>query len=169
MYHRFTVDSGGTPYGERERILRDSINLFQQYPALGTGFGTFQFVFPMVDSATLGLVATHAENEYAQILVETGVVGLVIVVAFMAMIGRHFIANIRSTFPLAASAYGLGFGLIAAAVHSFTDFGQHFPAIGGLSAVLCGLLVSLSRMRRQASPARTATPARVALVVAFAA
>lgn len=143
LYERF---ASGEP--ERPRMLRDMLTLVPRFPIFGTGLGTFQFVFPTVDTSTQGLVATHAENEYAQVLIETGFVGLALVVIFAGGIAVHFFKNIRSSLPTSSAAYGIGFGLIAAAVQSFSGFGQHLPAIAGLSAVFCGLMVSLTRLQR---------------------
>lgn len=133
--------AGPDALGGRDRMLRDMTALMARYPVLGTGFGSFQVVFPMVDTAATGLVATHAENEYAQVLVEVGGVGLAIVVAFVVMTLVRLLRVVRSPHPaLSAAAVGIAFGLVAAIVHSFSDFGQHMPAVAGLSAVLCGLI-----------------------------
>jgi tetratricopeptide (TPR) repeat protein len=48
-------------------------------------------------------------------------------------------------FPVRSAAYGLGFGLIAILLHSFTDFGQHLPANAFLSAIFCALLIVMSQ------------------------
>ena len=62
--------------GSRLEILRDLVQLWRRFPIFGTGLGTHQVVFPMVDRSRTFYVASHAENEYAQILTETGAIGL---------------------------------------------------------------------------------------------
>jgi tetratricopeptide (TPR) repeat protein len=52
--------------------------------------------------------------------------------------------------PLSSAAYGLGFGLLAVAIHSASDFGQRVPAVFCLSAVSCGLLVAITDIERRA-------------------
>src|SRR5205823_4133911 len=107
--------------------------------------------FPMFDSdANNYAVATHVENEYAQALEETGAVGVAMLLLFVAIIGSKWwnAAAPRKDGGVDAglAVFGLGYGLIAVIVHSFTDFGQHLPANACLTAATCGLIVALARM-----------------------
>ncbi|MCK5557397.1 MAG: tetratricopeptide repeat protein, partial [Candidatus Hydrogenedentes bacterium] len=88
--------------------------------------------------------------EYAQIAEETGLIGLGCVLIFMVMIEVHCIRCIRKPAPsVRIIAVGLGgYGLLAIAIHSWTDFGLHKPANACLAAVFCALLTGLARMKR---------------------
>jgi len=87
----------------------------------------------------------YADNEYAQLLEEAGLVGFVTLLVFGAIIFWSSLKNIRcAKFPIRSAAYGLGFGLLAILVQSFSDYGQHLPANAFLSAISCALLVSLA-------------------------
>src|SRR4029077_13004239 len=66
-------------------------------------------------------------------------VGIIWADYFRAITGR------RS--PSGAIALGLGFGFLAILVHSFTDFGQHIAGNAILTAVTCGLVISVARLR----------------------
>src|SRR5262249_49929803 len=75
-----------------------------------------------------------------------------------------------------AIATGLGFGLIAILVHSFSDFGQHIPANAILTAVSCALVVGAARLRGRELGLESAPPEfhgsrllRIAALVAMAA
>lgn len=137
----------------RLQILRDLVPLWCTYPLLGTGLGTFEAVFPLYDRSGELLLTTHAENEYAQVLAETGLVGLALVVGFAAMIAaRCWRLMRRGDDWRGLAACGLGFGLLAVAMHSFSDFGQHVTANAMLSAIFCGLIVSMSAQGHE--PAR---------------
>ena len=126
-------------------MLKDLTVCFGQFPVFGTGLGTHSVVYPMYDSSTIKAIATHAENEYAQVLEETGIIGLVLLVAFGIIIWRKYTRNISGANSLtSAVTYGLGFGLAAILFQSLTDFGQHIPANAFLSAVLCGLILALN-------------------------
>jgi tetratricopeptide (TPR) repeat protein len=96
------------------------------------------------------LLFTHAENEYAQVLEETGILGLVFLIIFGIIIFLTFIRNIRGGRGAIGSAtYGLGFGIMAILVHSLSDFGQHVPANAFLTVIFCALLLAINRQGRQ--------------------
>jgi O-antigen ligase len=145
-------------------LVRDLLRGWLDFPILGTGLGTFEFTFPMLDRSKWLSLATHAENEYAQVLLEGGVVGLGLVLVFLAMIARAYVRCARSApSPMATAAVGLGLGLLAVLLQSLTDFGQHIPGVATLTAVTCALLVTLARASRQTSPLpqAAAAPAQI--------
>jgi tetratricopeptide (TPR) repeat protein len=108
------------------------------------------------------LLFTHAENEYAQVLEETGIVGLGILIIFGIIISSSYLRSIRSAkLPICSAAYGLGFGLLAILIHSFSDYGQHIPANAFLSAIFCALLAGLAGQNKEnASIAKAITPSQ---------
>jgi len=130
----------------RLQMLKDTTAAWSKYPLLGTGLGTYSIVYPMFDHSKMAVPATHAENEYAQTAEETGLIGLVLLIVFAAIIWFHFFRNTRRTnHPIFSVAYGLGFGLLAILLQSFSDFGQHLPANAFLSAIFCALLIAVAR------------------------
>ncbi len=134
---------------DRLQILRDIIHAWVEFPVQGTGLGTHSTVYPMFDHSTITALATHAENEYAQVLEETGLVGLGLLMIFGAVVWSNYGKLVGSVeLPIQSAAYGLGFGLFAILIHSLSDFGQHLPANGFLSAIFCGLLLGLARLRK---------------------
>ena len=131
--------------GGRWQIVKDIATITRQFPLLGTGLGTHAVVFPLYDSSNITALAAHAENEYAQAAEETGLLGVLALIAFAVMIWAHYARSVRrSRLPIRSAVYGLGFGLAAISVHSFSDFGQHLPANALLTATVCGLLVALA-------------------------
>ncbi|MHC4147748.1 MAG: O-antigen ligase family protein, partial [Planctomycetota bacterium] len=129
----------------RLQMLKDVTVAWSKFPLLGTGLGTYSVVYPMFDSSTITNLATHAENEYAQAATETGLIGVSLLIVLAAIIWFHFFRNIRRAgHPIHSAAYGLGFGVLAILIHSFSDFGQHLPANFFLSAISCALLIGLS-------------------------
>ena len=173
VYDRLaTVQSQSeTAVGTRQNLIRDLVPLWKQFPLLGTGLGTHEFVFPLFNRQPSTVIFTHAENEYAQLMEETGALGVALAIAFFAFIAYAFARVIRRPQrPEQYAAFGLGFGLIAILIHSASDFGQHVPADATLTAVCCGLLVCLSRSVADAEPSveETASPVGV-ILKAFAA
>src|SRR5438874_13787222 len=82
-------------------------------------------------------------------MTETVAIRLLQSITFIVMIWINYARAIRGHFSsISAMAIGLGYGFAAILIHSATDFGQHIPADAALTAVTCGLLVSLARQRR---------------------
>ena len=134
----------------RMQILKDIWVAWGKFPIFGTGLGTHLVVYPMFDRSTITALAAHAENEYAQAAEETGLLGLGILMIFGIIVCLNYVRNIRSTHsPIRLAAYGLGFGLFAILIHSFSDFGQHLPANAALSAIFCALLLALGNTRQE--------------------
>lgn len=143
------------PTDTRWTLLQSLIPVWQQFPVLGTGLGTHEFVFPMFSKLNTSNLATHAENEYAQLMEECGAAGVLLMLVFVGMVVAAFVRAIRRpTLPVQFAAFGLGFGWIAILLHSFTDFGQHVPANATLTAVSAGLLVNIARLTRNPQPMR---------------
>jgi O-antigen ligase len=151
----------------RSAILRDVVQIVRRFPLLGTGLGTFENVYHGYDTTVSGAVTSHAENEYAQVTTEMGIVGLACVVAFIAAIAARYGRAIRIGGPIGVAAIGLGYGLIAVMVHSLTDFGQHLPSNAALSAISCGLLFNLGAADRLHTARRHPTSRIAALVGAL--
>ncbi|MGC4030172.1 MAG: O-antigen ligase family protein [Tepidisphaeraceae bacterium] len=133
----------------RWQILNDLVAVYRQFPVFGTGLGTHEFVYPLFSRAVDSHLFTHAENEYAQLLEECGGIGLLLAVAFIAIVVAAFVRTIwKPTRPVQFVAYGAGFGLLAILLHSFTDFGQHMPANATLTATFAAVLMNLSAANR---------------------
>jgi len=130
----------------RLQILKDIAVAWIKFPLLGMGFGTHSVVYPMFDRSTIAAPAVYAENEYAQVMEETGLIGLSLMMIFGVIVWLSYIRSIRNTRDaICTAAYGLGFGLVAILIHSLSDFGQHLLANAFLSAIFCALLLVLGR------------------------
>lgn len=147
IYTRLATLHQADAYGMRWEMVQAAFRAWQRFPLWGTGFGTHEMVAPLFETTTTTVLAGHADNDYAQLLEETGVVGVAIVLAFLvgiAVVVTRLV--LRGRKPLSLAAYGILYGLVAVAVQSATDFGQRIPANLALSAALCGLAVAVSRL-----------------------
>ena len=153
------VDAASSAYSARWQTLVDLWPMWFKFPIFGTGLGSHAWVFHMFDRSNDFVLTSHVENEYAQLMEEMGLSGLLLALAFIAFIICSGLRAIRSESGFAASvALGLGFGLVAILVHSFSDFAQHVPGIACLTAVVCGLLVNLSPARWGKQPVVAKVP-----------
>jgi hypothetical protein len=94
----------------------------------------------MYDSSMRGGTAAHAENQYAELLFEGGVLGFGLIAGFGLLVLRAWRQALRGE-GSDVYVYGLGFGLIAVAFHAGTDFGLRIPAVAAMTMVAAGLIV----------------------------
>ncbi|MBN1418567.1 MAG: O-antigen ligase family protein [Planctomycetes bacterium] len=136
----------------RVSLWRDLSAVVSQFPLLGTGLGTHRIVYPMFKTLPWGSTYTHAENEYMQLIEETGILGIAIVLAMIAFVAAGLARGLLRGRSRAVTAVqvGLCFSFLAQLFHAFTDFGLHMPANACLFAVLCALILALQRLGREA-------------------
>lgn len=113
----------------------------------GTGLGTYALLEPAYVEAPPGRMNWHAHNDYLQVLVETGWIGAVALVAgylvflwrSLVRIGPEVFKRDRFRFFVSAGALA---GLFSAAFHSFFDFNLQIPANAVYLVVLLALVYS---------------------------
>ena len=117
-------------YHSRLQIARDSIPMIEARPLMGWGLGTFTTVYPKYRSFYASVFVNAAHNDYVQVLAETGALGLLAVLGFVAVVyvcgfrklrGRGL--NLTQAATLAALL-----GVTGILVHSFVDFNLQIPA-----------------------------------------
>ncbi len=130
-------------------VWRDSMRLFMDAPVVGTGFGTFSHIFRRYQTFASGVVFTHAENDYVQLLTETGLVGCSLM---LWAVGSYSFStfrawrNQRSRWAAAIGAGGFG-ALFSMAVHSGSDFNLHIPSNAVLFTVIAGLTYAVAHLQ----------------------
>jgi hypothetical protein len=136
--------------------------LVEDFPVWGTGLGTFTHVESLHrhDPELAGVAYEHAHNEYLELLIEQGVVGLL--VGLLALGLLLWFAYRAATRPRSPStrvlAMGALFALTATAVHSFVEFGLHIPAIAWLMTVIAAQVCGLAAADGQAPSNGEAPP-----------
>ncbi len=144
-----TLRTAKDPSAGRFQIDQGIIDAWKKFPVLGTGLGTHEYVYPMFDRSSDPRLSEYADSDWFQLLEEMGTVGVALVMSFTAFAWLSYGKAVSAGRPpINVVAYGLGFGLMAVLLQSWTDFGQHLPAIGCLSALFCGLLFHLARDQR---------------------
>lgn len=144
--------------GIRSTITKDSLRMFAKRPIAGWGLGTFPTVYPRFRSFYTNLFVNEAHNDYAQLLVETGLLGFGLMLWFLSNVFRYGLPKSRRwefQWDLALSFAAL-LGCTGILFHSFVDFNLQIPANAALFYVLCGLAASaplqqLSESRRPRS------------------
>jgi putative inorganic carbon (hco3(-)) transporter len=145
--------------GIRWDIAKDSLRMFSHRPVLGWGLGTFPTIYPRYRSFYTNLFINEAHNDYAQLLVETGLLGFVLMLWFLVCLYQYGLPTSRRwqfKWDGAASLAAL-LGCTGILLHSFVDFNLQIPANAALFYVLCGLAASRP-WAELSKPGRSRTP-----------
>lgn len=117
-----------------------SIKAVRDFPWLGSGLGTYKFIYPLYDDKAVVAWFYHAENQYIEALVEGGVCGLALLLSAIAVMAyslwRLFV-QAQATRDFMAPVLGL-YALSSQAIASCLDFGLYTPATMVLFALICG-------------------------------
>jgi len=135
VLERFARD--GVSDSGRFLIWEGSLAAFRDFWPLGTGSGTFRFIYPVYNPG-MQVECLHAHNDYLQALVETGVAGGLFVLMFMISLSILFLRSFSSGAFSYLSA-GLAGSVSYMAVHSFFDFNLHVPSNAFAFALILGL------------------------------
>ncbi len=145
---------------DRAEALLAGVRLVREHPVAGVGPGRGALSWVGPDGRTL--VAKYAHNEYLQVSVELGLVGLALLLAMFAGVAAALLrsSTAGSTRPLWAGGVA---ALVALAVGSAFDFLWHVPAVPLFGALLIGATASHNRKEQQwpnEEVHRCASPAR---------
>jgi O-antigen ligase len=139
-----SLTPGEVSRDRRVSMFRDTWQVFLHHPWAGTGLGTLETVFPRYESYYDGLVVDHAHNDYLELLADTGVVGGVCLLGFIAFLFQRGLSNLRSAKnPVIRSFYaGASVACAGLLLHSLVDFNMHIPSNALLFLVLAALATS---------------------------
>lgn len=115
-----------------------AVRMFRASPWLGTGLTSFEQIFPRFHQSDTRLYFAH--NDYAQILAETGLVGVVSLVCLAVILWRRFrrfSAGAKEDYRLLNS--GPWAAIAGIVVHSAFDWDMYLPANLFLCCVVLGL------------------------------
>jgi O-antigen ligase len=120
--------------------------MLRERPILGWGLGTFPTVYPTFRSFYTNFWVNEAHNDFIQTLVETGIVGFAFACAFLALLCRAGIQNLRHwrNDTRSSLAFAAFLGSIGLMVHGFVDFNLQIPANAAFFFALSALVTSRS-------------------------
>ncbi len=133
--------TGDASIGTRLDIWVDAINMIKEKPVLGFGPGAFVWRYPQYKNHPVRRRITYTHNDYLNLLVDYGVVGFAIVLAFFLMQFAR-IKRLRSLvdYPDRQSILmGTILSLVAVMVHAAFDFNSHIYS----NALLLIFIVSM--------------------------
>jgi tetratricopeptide (TPR) repeat protein len=137
--------------GARRTIWETAAKAIPDYAWLGAGAGSFQEVYPMyLPWRQDHHYFTHSENGYLQVALETGLVGLALVLIGIGTCGVWCLTALRKS---ASKRTMLCVGAVSASlavsvIHSIIDFVWYVPACMAMVAVLAGCACRLAHLAR---------------------
>ncbi|HYC36833.1 MAG TPA: O-antigen ligase family protein [Usitatibacter sp.] len=138
---RFSPDNLSAGAGGRLELSMASLRAAVDFLPFGSGLGTFADVFRRHQGETLPGFIDHAHNDYAEVLVELGIAGAIIVALGLYAYARRWseLLRARASRSLGYLQVGAGLGMLAMIVHAAFDFNFHIPANALYFAFLAGI------------------------------
>ncbi len=140
----------------RLQLWKADLHAVSDFPLLGSGPGSHQYVYPLYLEKAHHFTFTHAENCYVQILVECGLAGVALLLAGIFFLTRWSWRGLQGQ-EREASRFGselavaVSVSLLAALIHAVLDFVWYVPAYAATVAVLAGMSRSLARRKEIAA------------------
>ena len=115
-----------TDFDNTGRFIRwpATLSMAMDYPAFGSGFGTYRYSFFLYDQDEGGKWSTHAHNDYLETFAEGGLIGSFLLLSLLGMI-FYSILNmwlVRKHPEIKMMGLGIISGIFAAMLHSVFDF-----------------------------------------------
>jgi O-antigen ligase len=147
--------------GIRQHVYAKSAEIAWQMFPVGSGIGSFPRVYAYYEDAGVffGALVNHAHNDYLEIAVEGGLLGLLNLGAFLWWWGRRLIAIWRSpaSTPFERAATIASATILA---HSLVDFPARTMAVAAVLAAAIALMAEPRKWRRLEAAAAERRPAR---------
>ncbi len=126
--------------GYRAQAAGATFDLFRRFPLVGSGLGSFQAAFPLVQPPAIPGFWRHAHSDWIEFLATTGILGALLLGSGLFFYGRRLRQVIQRGEHSEGRAAGLAAlgALVAVGLHSFADFGLTMPANAFTLAVVAG-------------------------------
>ncbi len=139
----------GQGLSERPAVWKDTLGMIRDFPVFGVGLGCWPEIFPHYQRPPwYAFFSRKVENDYLQLIAETGIAGLALFIWFaFAVVRKLKNAALRLSVRQLPLYVGLLAGLAALAVHEVFDFSFQTPANAFLATILLGLALRIAVTR----------------------
>lgn len=139
----FEGDLNASTPSSRRVLTSTTVEIVKDSFPIGTGLGTFSTVYRRYEdpSKVTGTFANHAHNDYVEAVLELGVAGLLLILAFLYWWGRRAYSAWTRDFEGAALARAGSVIVGIVLVHSIVDYPIRTAAILAVFALGCALMV----------------------------
>jgi O-antigen ligase len=136
----------------RIQMWMGSTELIKAHPWIGSGIGTFIYVFPQFRPIGISHIWTvdYAHNDYLHMTAELGLPGLFLI-AWLIIVtvwsGLREFSSSQGSFKRSI-LLGATIGVMSMAFHSFVDFNLHIPANAIMFVTLIAIIMTMCGRRR---------------------
>jgi O-antigen ligase len=131
-----------TSVTSRAQMFTTTMAATKEFLPLGSGIGSFPRVYPMFENpdTIAPTIVNHAHNDYAELALETGIPGIVLIALFLVWWAA---AARRAWGSVSAGHYARAASIASAAilVHNIVDYPLRTAAISTIFAMCLALLV----------------------------
>ena len=147
-FGRLQSADGGL-YELRFDYWQDTLRIIRDFWITGAGFGAFVDIYPAYRTIPGTMVLDHAHQDYLELLVEGGMVGMLLVGWFWVALFRQNLRVIRQRHERFSFYlfWGSTAGIVAFMLHGFSDFSFHLGANGLYLFFLAALSVAAAHTR----------------------
>ena len=140
------ISLGDPTMGGRTSMWRGTLELIRERPLLGSGIGSWQWVYQKHKDHRILSFPEYAHNDYLNLASDYGLIGFAIVVAVFISFFMHAWRAVKSARTSEARAFAIGamVAVISILVHSFFDFNLHIPANSLFLALIMGYTAAIS-------------------------
>lgn len=135
----------------RRDVWSGTIAMFHDFPIFGSGLGTFAHIFPTYQIAPTDLTFFYTENDYLQLLAETGILGAGLVVGIGVIFFRTTLRGWKkrqSRWSIILVTGGLS-AISSLLIHSCVDFNLHIPSNALLFCVIAAMTYIAAHSHRR--------------------
>lgn len=117
-------------YETRDEVLTYSLEAIKEKPITGHGAGTFYSTFPGFKDGQIASFYDHAHNDYIQFLLESGLIGCMILIVIVLCSITFAIQAAKHSPSIARISYTIGClsAIIGMMIHMTVDFPLQAPA-----------------------------------------
>jgi O-antigen ligase len=122
-------------------LWRDGLRIVNDFPAVGTGLGTFSTIYRRYQTGLVQLFVDHIHSDYLEFLSELGIIGSVFLFGPMLLLWLKIVR----VFTVERSRYrrsvllGCAGSMVAIFIHTATDFNLQIPANAIVLAIIMGI------------------------------
>jgi len=152
-----TLTDADTLFASQSRLDHWSVDIraAAKHWGVGSGLGTYRFVYGAYQDQLMESWWGHAHNQYHEALIDGGIVALALVLGAIACVFHQCWRLLHSRRSFSRIIGGVGLLIIASqALHSVGEFHLYLPANTLLMAILCGAIVGRYTSNAAESPVK---------------
>lgn len=145
-YSAFNPDASAVSLEGRFQLWQGTINMIKKNYLLGTGIGTYSYVYPVYQYE--GKYSKHAHNTFLEIFAETGFFGFLSFLFFMFLILKNHVSVIRFEEDKQYKLYALAFFAAGTSfiIRNLIDFDWYSPGETLVFWLFSGLTISIIQL-----------------------